>query len=283
MYGQVPQNINNRLTIEDIEKKIRNNQYKTKDELADEILELRRKGLINIDNKKISELLSLFDSLHTKEITELDLSNYSSASLEEDLIISKQDDRILTTLEGQSAFVDEFKQNQNELIANNKEKNVDADDVFQKMANQEKTELSLLTLEEALLNQNISTELLSKIRFFITHINMNPSIFRVNIETGIFYNIENNEAYEVRKNIDTLEYEIYQGANKVYSQVEKEHEEVLEDKDEQQISYDKPKTRVRTPNNNPYMKNAAFTKIGFLTMNIITFILMIIMTILLIK
>lgn len=277
------QNKNHRLTINDIERHIRNNQYKSKDELADHLLDLRKKGIINIDNRQIRELLDLFDALHQTKETPLDMSGHSAISLEnEDLIVSKQHDRILTTLKGQSAFAKEFKQNQNELIANNHEKNVTADKVFEKMASQEKEELSLITLEEALITENISTELLSKLRFFITNIKINLNVFRLNIETGIFYNIENNEAYEVRKNTTTLEYEIYQGSNKIYTTLSEDKQEVLEEKDEELIMTEKPKVRVRVPEN-PYYQNAAFTKIGFLIMSIVTFVLLTIMTILLIK
>ncbi|MBQ2872929.1 MAG: hypothetical protein IJE89_02910 [Bacilli bacterium] len=287
MNGNLNQSRRSELTIPDIERQIRNNQYKSKEELADYILDLRKKGLLNIDNRQIKELLDLFDELHKITNTTLDMSNYRSVDLEqEDLIISKESDRILTTQEGTSAFTDEFKQKQNEIIANNNEKSVDADKVFNKMATQEKEELTLMTLDEAFVYPNISIELLMKIKFFVTNILINPNVFRININTGIFYNIENNEAYEVRKNEDTQEYEIYKETEKIYGSStdnQQENTESLEqgyESPEQKLN--KPKVRRLVPDN-PSTPNAAFTKIGFLIMSIITFVLLTLMTLLLMK
>ena len=267
---------NNGLTIPDIESQIKNNQYKSKDELADHLLDLRKKGLLNIDNRQIKELLDMFDNLHQKTDANLDMSNHSAVSLEnEDIIISQNQDRILTTLEGTTGYIDEFKSTQNEIISNNGEKNVNADQVFEKMATQEKEELSLITLDEAFIHPNISTELLMKIKFFVTNILVNPNIFRINPQTGIFYNIENNEAYEVRKNEDTQAYEIYRGNEKIYGSNKIPKQENNEPTQEEELTNEntlnKPKVRRLVPQK-PSTPNAAFTQIGFLVISIVTLI-----------
>lgn len=276
----------NELTISDIQGQIKNNKYKSKDELADYILDLRAKGLINIDNRQIKQLLDLFDNLHQKTDTALDMSNHSAISLEnEDIIISQNQDRVLTTLEGTTGYKDEFKSTQNEIISNNGEKNVSAEQVFNKMAEQEKEELTLATLEQALTYPNINAELLMKIKFFITNIKENLNIFRINLETGMLYNMENNEPYEVRKNETTQEYEIYRGNEKIYGSnqiAEQEHIEPPQEELANENTLNNPKTRKLVPQQ-PTNYNAAFTKIGFLMMSIVTFVLLTLMTLLLMK
>ena len=64
--------------------------------------------------QKMRELLDLYDSMQSKEKTPLDMKNYASVDLEnQDLIVSKEADRVLTTLKGTSEFNNEFTQTQN--------------------------------------------------------------------------------------------------------------------------------------------------------------------------
>lgn len=276
--------------MENLEQQIKNNFFSQKEDLINYIYKLRNNG-VTIDEQKIKEMLQLFDSLHKIEEPPLDMQKYASISLEnQDLIISKETDRVLQTLEGQSSFNNEFKQTQNEIVANNKDGLVNADTVFKHMANYQKEEMNLIPLTESMSLNNINIEILEKINFFITNIHINQYLFKVDIKTGFFYNIETDEVYEVRKNKNTQQYEIFKAGEKVYGSNDETLEEPpLEyEKESEQIDYEsglnKPKVRVRKlDEHHPYMNNAAFTKIGFLAMTIISYALITIMILLLNK
>lgn len=277
-------------TINDLEQKVKNNYFKTKDELFEEMVKLRNNGMGAIlDNRKMRELLDLFDSLKSKEETPLDMQNYKSVELENtDLIVSKTDDRVLTTLEGSSAFTDEFTQKQNEILANSKDGVANADAVFESMANHEKEESTLIPLSEAPLHNGISIEILKKISFFTSNIYIDPRVFKVDIEKGIFYNTETSEVLEVRKNEQTNQYEIYSGKEKIYgnNSIDNQEPTLNSETQEEEKAYEdrlnKPKVRIKKPEfTRPQMMG--FTKISFLVINIITFITLTILAIILYK
>ena len=274
--------------IEGIEHKIKSNQFKTKEELARYITNLKQRGLLNVDDKTVKKLLGIYDQMHTQESLPLDMENYASVGLEnQNLIVSKKEDRVLKTMEGTSAFTQEFQQAQNEMIAGSKDGLANADTVFQEMATYKKEEMTLIPLTEISSKDNISGEILMKIKFFVTNKYVDPRLFKVNTETGVFYSIETHEAYEVKKNLNTNQYEIHKGTEKVYGTSTEESQEIISEQKEEEMSYEdrknKPKVRARTLQPSRYFGNAAFTKIGFLILNIITFTLLTIMTILLIK
>ena len=151
---------------------------------------------------------------------------------------------------------------------------------------------------------------INKIKFFITNSKINPYVFKVDIERGIFYNTETTDVLEIRKNPDTMQYEIFKGSEKTFGEKEEITEEVQleEEKTEERKEYEsneeeleneeeynklleneeekvlnKPKVRVLKKPDKPSMGNAAFTKVGFLVINILTFILFTAMIILLNK
>lgn len=265
-----------------IENQIRNNHFNSKEQLSKYLVDLKNSGLYQteLSNEKIEELLNLYDSLNKKSDILLNMKQYTGISLDnQDLIISKETDQVLKTLENSSTLDHEFKQTQNEITANSSNGLANANTVFKHMANHEKEEISLLSLEEAIKRNNIDMELLNKIKFFITSININPSVFRVDIESGIFYNIETDEVYEVRKNSISNQYEIYKGQELVYGKLSQDDNKNLENNSRQY----QPKVRKLIKPKSSSYNSAAFTKIGFLIINIITFTILILMIILLNK
>lgn len=265
-----------------IENQIRNNHFNSKEQLSKYLVDLKNSGLYQteLSNEKIEELLNLYDSLNKKSDIPLNMKQYTGISLDDqDLIISKKTDQVLKTLENSSTLDHEFKQTQNEITANSSNGLANANTVFKHMANHEKEEISLLSLEEAIKRNNIDMELLNKIKFFITSININPSVFRVDIESGIFYNIETDEVYEVRKNSISNQYEIYKGQELVYGKLSQDDNKNLENNSRQY----QPKVRKLIKPKSSSYNSAAFTKIGFLIINIITFTILILMIILLNK
>lgn len=277
--------------IKSIEKQIRDNRFDTKENLVKYINQLKNNGMLTlVTEEEIKKLLEVYDETHQKESIPLDMTNYKNVSLEDkNLIISQKADKILETQTDSNDFVDEFKDTQNEIIVNNQDSLVDADEVFNKMANQQKKELTLITLSEAVTRDDIDIEILNKLKFFITNQYINPHVFKINLETGIFYNTETNEVFEVRKNEDTNQYEIFKGSEKVYgkSQEQEETPELEHDTEEEQTyeeQLDKENAKVRRlEKNNRFMNNAAFTKVGFLIINLLSFILIGTMIILLKK
>lgn len=278
--------LNENYLISDLEYKVRNNQFKSKEELRQYIVNLRNQGSMGdvLNNKKIDELLSLFDELNKTDEIPLDMNRYASVGLEnKNLIVSKETDQILQTYGSKDDLSSEFKSVQNEIIANNPDGLTNADMVFAHMANYQKEEISLISLVDAVNKDNVNTEILSKIRFFITNSHINPYSYKVDVSEGIFYNIETNEVYEVRKNENTNQYEIYKGSELVYgsglNQEENDMSKEVERNEEEMVyeqNLDKPKVRtLKKPMNN--YNNAAFTKITFLVTNIVTFIAMLMM------
>ena len=261
---------------QDIQKQIRNNYFRSKEELYEYILKLNKN--INssaLTNQEIEELLELYDELHTKSESPLDMENYSNKKLDnKNFIVSEADKRVLKTTENTNEFIHEFKQTQNQILAHNQDGTTNAREVFNKLADTKKEEITLLPLHEAIIDPNVDKEIIYKIKFLITKMQINPYSFKVNITTGIFYNYETNEMYEVRKNEKTNQYEIYVSGEIKYdntNNIENEQENTLSDHDEENIhkeTKNKPKVRTRKPEQPRYFNNAAFTNIGFLIISI---------------
>ena len=289
---------NNETIVLRIENQIKNNHFNSKEQLSKYLVDLKNNELYQteLSNEKIEELLNLYDSLNKQDEMPLDMKQYADVSLEnQDLIVSKETDRVLKTLDSTSNLAHEFKQTQNEITANSMDGLTNANTTFEHIADHKKEEISLISIEEAIKNDNIDIEILNKIKFFITSININLSVFRVDIESGIFYNIETDEVYEVRKNNITNQYEIYKGQELVYSEsfhndnkyLENNSRQLEHNSDQEQMIYEtrqyQPKVRKLTKPISSSYNNAAFTKIGLLIINIITFSLLILMIIILNK
>lgn len=267
--------------IKDIEDQIRNKMFASKEELKERLIELRYKGKVSLTNAKINELLNLYDNLYKGE-SPLDMTSYKQVETENsDLIVATEKDRILNTIDLSSEFEDEFKQTQNEIIANSQSGQANADEVFESMAKHQKEEVTLMPIMEAISKDDIDTEILNKIKFFITNSHVSPYAINVDISSGIFYDKETSQVYEVRKNKDTGTYEIYTENKKEDSleETEENSKELEEISNKNRLN--RPKARVRTKPSR--MDSAAFTKLGFLIINIITFSLLITMAILLKK
>lgn len=271
--------MNSNKLISNIQIQINNNVFKSKEDLYKYLLSLKQQGTnILLTEKDIEELLKLYDELHLQSEIPLSMENYSNKSINDrNFIVSESDDRILRTTGNSTDFIKEFKNTQNEIMAYKQDGTTNSQEVFNKIAETKKEELTLIPLYEAIRSQMIGQELLYKIKFFITRAQINPYEYKVDIETGIFYNGETNEVYEVRKNENTNQYEIYISGEIKYdntTNIEESQETLQNDKDEEKMyeeSRNKPKTRKLIPPRN--LNNAAFTKIGFLILNIISFII----------
>lgn len=272
-----------------LEQQIRNNNFKSKEELNNYIIYLKNNLIPSniLSNEKVLELLNLYDSMHQNDIPELDMRNYKGSSLnDQNFIISTQNDTVLKTNSTNEDLNKEFKQVQNEITSSQTQDELaNSDIVFAEMKENRKEELTLLSINEVLQRDDIDSEVLRKIKFFIKNEYINPYSYKVNINTGIFYNQETKEMFEVRKNPQTGNYEIYKGSEVEYSKehetdehskeslegnngFEDEEQEKNKDTDEQQMLY-KPKVRrLIKPTN---LNNAAFVKSSFIVIGICIF------------
>lgn len=270
-----------------LEQQIRNNNFTSKEELNNYIIYLKNNLISSevLSNEKVLELLNLYDSIHQTDTAELDMRNYKGFSLnDQNFIISTQTDTVLKT--NSSNINKEFKQVQNEITSSKtKDELANSDIVFAEMKENRKEELTLLSINEVLQRDDIDSEVLRKIRFFINNEYINPYSYKVDINTGLFYNQETKEMFEVRKNPQTGNYEIYKGSEVEYSKtnkteehsneslegnnnLENEDQEKTKDMDEQQMLY-KPKVRrLIKPTN---LNNAAFVKSSFIVIGICIF------------
>lgn len=141
------------------------------------------------------------------------------------------------------------------------------------MNNIQKEEISFIPLTEAIYRNDLDIETYSKLRFFITHSQIDPQLIVIDLQKNIFYNTVTYEVYEVINNPHNNQYEIVKHKN--INQQQSQHTTNL--------NMSKPKVRTRKLEQPPFMNNAAFTKIGFLIMNIVTLSLLIATIILLNK
>ena len=118
---------------------------------------------------------------------------------------------------------------------------------------------TFIPLIDVMTLNNINIEILNKIKFLITRDDIKPNMLQVNISKELFYNIETQEIYQIIK----------QSSNKY---------EIIK----QNYNQTRNNQKVRRLIKNTRINNAAFTKIGFLIVNILTFALFI-TTIILLK
>ncbi len=231
----------------DLEKKINNNEFASKEELTNYINKIKANGIPEsiLTPEKITEYLNLYDTLNPELDPSLDLQNYQGVKLENtNVIVGIEQDKVLKTDRSNSEMPQEFKENQNELTALSDDSLANANETFEHMREHKKEELDLIPLNEAINKENVDVETLNKIRFFITNKYINPHSYKVDLENVIFYDIETNEVLEVRKNETTEEYEIYRGGEKVYDDSSPENE-LQTDTNEEQMAYENKDAKVR--------------------------------------
>lgn len=85
------------------------------------------------------ELLGKYDELNQTTDMPLNMENYKGVGLEnKNLIVSTEQERILKTLESKDDLNKEFKQVQNQIVANNQDARTNADVIFNHMADNQK-------------------------------------------------------------------------------------------------------------------------------------------------
>ncbi len=259
--------------VENLETIVKDDSFKSKEELNEYLNNLKKHPIAStlISNEEILRLLNLYDEYHKELPASLDMQNYSDAQLGDNhYIVANQTDAVLKN-NNPSEMTEEFKQKQNEITsASTNDELANADIVFDQMKNTEKEELNFISINEAISMSNIDTEVLNKIRFFITNKDVNPYDYRVNPNSGILYHDETDELYEVRKNEETGKYEIFKGGEKQYAENEnnlEDNQELIHDKDEEKLEYENTKVKrlIKPP------ENAAFVNNTFIIFIIATF------------
>ncbi len=249
-----------------IERKIQENGYKTKEELVEYIDSLKKQGVPSnvLSEEKIKEFLELYDKLHPVIDDSLNLENYKGANLEnQNVIISTNQDVVLKTNSTSSEMPQEFRNTQNEMTAVNANRLANSDEVFDYMQDHKKEEMDLIPIVEAINRDNIDIEVLNKIKFLIASKYINPYEYRVDIENGVFYNMDTSEVIEVRIDPETGKYVIYKSGEKVYTNAE--DQELIHDTNPEEKDREKENGKIRklVPLK-PHLDNAAFIKGGAL-------------------
>lgn len=269
-HNIVSTGINYENLVIQLEEKIRNKGYASKEELVAYINNLKNNGMPAsiMSPEKEKELLQLYDELNPINKNELNLENYKGVNLEnQNVIVAKEQDALLKTDFSNANLTQDFKNNQNELTAMGNDGLANADEVFKYMRDYKKEEMNLISLSEVPQRDNIDAEILNKIKFFLSNKYINPYEFKVDPNTGIFYNIETDEVLEVRKNSQTGKYELYKGSEKVYGEEPTNEEsneqenELKEDSPEEEMAYENKNVKVKrlikpTINNNAFVKSS---------------------------
>ena len=202
--------------IKEIENRIKSNSFNSKEELVNYLNSLRQNNQIDINllNERYMSLLKLYDDTMTASDS-LNISNYKDASLEDkNFIVSSNDGRVLES-NSNTPLKEEFESVQNEMAVNGENGIANADQVFNYMEKYKKTEASLMPLSN--LNINIiDADMLEKIKFFISNNRNNIFDYKVDISRGLFINVNTNDIYEVRKNPETGQFEIFKGGSAMY-------------------------------------------------------------------
>ena len=202
--------------IKEIENRIKSNSFNSKEELVNYLNSLRQNNQIDINllNERYMSLLKLYDDTMTASDS-LNISNYKNASLEDkNFIVSSNDGRVLES-NSNTPLKEEFESVQNEMAVNGENGIANADQVFNYMEKYKKTEASLMPLSN--LNINIiDADMLEKIKFFISNNRNNIFDYKVDISRGLFINVNTNDIYEVRKNPETGQFEIFKGGSAMY-------------------------------------------------------------------
>jgi len=281
-------NNNYQIIMNDLENKIKNNFFESKESLNTYLVNLKNNVFPQevLTDEKILEYLNLYDEYNQKEEASLNMENYKGVSLEnKNLIVATQTDEILKTNNSNEELAKEFKQYQNELtsVAQGTDSLANADEVYEHLSNNIKEEVTLYPINEVVNEEDIDIEMLNKIKFLISNEYINPYEYQVSLEEELFYNTETKEVLEVRTNEQTGKYDIYIGGEIKY-QNEEQYEKSSEninfekelDKDEEEKAYNNKNVKrlIRTPRND----NAAFVKTSFLIIAI-SFLSVIIATI----
>ena len=249
-----------------LETRIKNNEFKDKEELHKILNELKNNPTVgsSLSNEEVLRLLNLYDGYHQELPPSLDLQNYKETKLgDKKYTVATQTNEVLKNIDSDAKMPEEFKEIQNKIsAANTTDDLANADIVFSKMKNTKKEELNFIPIEEAIEMNNIDTEVLNKIKRFITKQNINPYSYRVNPTSGIFYNSETQEMFEVRKNTKIGEYEIYKSGEKQYTSNEEQVSEtddqkLTHDKDEEKLEYENHKIKklIKPPENAAFVNN----------------------------
>ena len=279
-------NVNYEVLLANIEKRIENGEFSSKEALVDYLTEIKSNGIPDdvLTVERITEFLNKYDELNKTNESPLDMENYKNISLEDqELIASKKTDTILVT-DSQQQMNEEFKSVQNELTAESNDGLANADNVFEEMQNNQKEELNFVNLSDFNYGQVEDAEVLKRISFFLSNSNINPYEYKINPKNGYFYNIETQEIYEVRKNEQTGKYEIYRGGEKMYTETNEEMEtnqeqtttEPVEETPEEEMTQEKSDTKVKRlvkPPEHRELDNAAFVNIKGIIILIATIII----------
>ena len=273
-----------RSVLLNLEQAAKTNRFSSKEEFNKYLEGIKKNGMPEsiMSEEKVKEMLDMYDEYHKVEEAELDMQNYKGTNLnEQNYIVSTKNDTILKTNSSNEELPQEFKTAQNELTAaNGTDSLANADTVYNNLKETKKEEIDLIPLYEMVERDNISGELLTKIKFFITNKYINPYSFKVSPESGLFYNTETDEVLEVRQNLETGKYEIIKGGQVLYKEnsqsqavegdtitnnTEDPNQEKEEDINEEKMIYEngKPKVRRRIPPKD-INSQAAFAKTSFL-------------------
>lgn len=147
-------------------QQIRNNNFKSKEELNNYIIYLKNNLIPSeiLSNEKVLELLNLYDSIHQNDNPKLDMRNYKASSLSnQNFIISTQTDTVLKTNSSNEDLNKEFQKIQNEITSSQTQNELaNSDIVFAEMKKNRKEELTLLSINEILQRDDIDSEVLKK-------------------------------------------------------------------------------------------------------------------------
>ena len=95
------------------------------------------------------------------------MEKYKGVGLDDkNFIVSTEQDRILKTMESSTDIETEFKNVQNDIIANTKDAEANADTIYNHMANYQKEESTLIPLSQVNID-DVDLEMLQKIKFFL--------------------------------------------------------------------------------------------------------------------
>ncbi|MBQ3420523.1 MAG: hypothetical protein IJH34_02400 [Romboutsia sp.] len=156
---------------------------------------------------RVKNLLEEFDKNHEAQINS---SDYKQMQVDNKNYIVSNEGKVLEqdASKNMGELSQEFKSKQNEMVgAKTGDSLNNAKEVYGIME-KEKLESKFIPLSKVDVN-NVPQELIMKVNFMIKNPNINYNDFQVDVERGTFINTKDNELYDVRRDVNTNQFQLF--------------------------------------------------------------------------
>lgn len=156
---------------------------------------------------RVKNLLEEFDKNHEAQINS---SDYKQMQVDNKNYIVSNEGKVLEqdASKNMGELSQEFKSKQNEMVGSKSEDSLNNAKEVYGIMEKEKLESKFIPLSKVDVN-NVPQELIMKVNFMIKNPNINYNDFQVDVERGTFINTKDNELYDVRRDVNTNQFQLF--------------------------------------------------------------------------